>query len=134
DAAGVVAPGAADAGEALGALPDVLMHLLVHQLGVVPGGALGDAPGAEVVEAGRRAGGDADPALVAAVEVVGEAHVGLDQVDQPLLLLEGDVGVAGDLAVLVEGAAVVRHRHQGDTPGPPGIRRTPPRRRSWPYR
>src|SRR5207244_6215776 len=111
----VVAPGTAHAGEALGALPDVFLHLLVDQLDILPTHRLGDAPGAEVVEAGRGAGGHTDPALVAAVEVVGKAHVGLHQAEQPLLLLVGDVIEPRNLGVLVERRSVIGHCHQNDT-------------------
>src|SRR5581483_2804506 len=104
DPARVVASGTAQTGEALGTLPDVLLHLLVEEFHVLPAGRLGDAARAEVVEAGRRADGHADPAVVAAVQVVGEAGVGLHLAEQVRFDLVGDVAEARRRRCLVQGA------------------------------
>src|SRR3990172_2238235 len=94
EAARVVAARAAGAREALRAVPDVVVELLVEHRQVLAGRGLGDLAGREVVETGRRAGGHADTALVAAVEVALEPGIGLDLAEQARLLLDRDIGVA----------------------------------------
>jgi hypothetical protein len=94
----------AETGEGLGTLPDVLLHLLVEEFHVLPTGGLGDPARAEVVEAGRRTNGHAHPALVAAVEIVGKADVGLNLAEQVLFDLEGDIVEPCHLRRLIQGA------------------------------
>ena len=96
DPARIVAPRAPQAREALGALPDVLLHLLVDEFDVLARGRLGDAPGAEVVELCRGAYPDAYSALVTAKEVVRKTDVTSHLLEQLGFGLVRHFGVTGD--------------------------------------
>ena len=76
-----------------GAIPDVVVHLLVEQFHVLPPGRLGDLARRKIIEAGRRTRGHANATLVAPVQILVVSGVGHDLADQALFGLVGDVGI-----------------------------------------
>ena len=86
ESAGGIASRAAIAREALRAVPDILVHLLVDQLDIFAGHRLGDFTRAEIIEAGGGTGSHADTALITPFEVVMKADIFGDLGEELLFL------------------------------------------------